>query len=228
MGRGTEGNISSVDDVHDRLVHCIYAVVDNEDEWPKLFRTLDEFFDPGREASESDAHNDRISLLLPHVKRANLLLEKISELHLKSKHTDRVLDRIPIGIVLITPQAKILSINARAIALLEHIKARHAEGEIQFLCTKQQQSFLRVVKAIATGKLHGAPHRIDDLNLWITHYGDGHHLAIYLGHQTFQHNVRVEQLMDLFKLSERPPAKAGGFGLRLKAGLVRHPADWKT
>ncbi|GAB4201400.1 MAG: hypothetical protein Tsb002_37990 [Wenzhouxiangellaceae bacterium] len=33
------------------------------------------------------------------------------------------------------------------------------------------------------------------------------------------HGVTIKQI------SERPPAKAGGFRLRLKAGLIGHPAD---
>jgi hypothetical protein len=32
----------------------------------------------------------------------------------------------------------------------------------------------------------------------------------------------------LFRHVNTPPAKAGGFGLRLKAGSVGHPADYTT
>ena len=204
MGKGSEGKTHGKADVRDRLVHSIYALVDNDDEWPNLLHAMDEFFDH-EDNDPLDTFADHFSSLLPHVERANLLLEKMAALHLKNSHADRVLDRIPMGIVLITPEAKIISRNARGIALLDHVEARHHDGELQFRDSNQQRAFVRALNHVASGDSQGAPVTMGPLNLWISHYGESsvEQLAVYLGHQTFERNVRVEQLMKLYGLTEK-------------------------
>ena len=204
MGNGKEENAHGRADVHDRLVHSIYALVDSDDEWPNLVNTMDEFFEHDKR-NPLNASADHVSSLLPHVERANLLLEKMAALHLKNRHTDKVLDRIPMGIVLITPQARIISKNARSIALLDHVQAQHHDKELQFRDSKHQHAFAHALNRVTSGKALGVPVTLGPLNLWISHYGEGssEQLAVYLGHQTFERNVRIDQLMALFALTEK-------------------------
>jgi len=205
MGRGTEGKRTGKEDVRERLVHSIYTLVHDESEWPNLFSIMDEFFMHANEAGRTSDLDFVISSLFLHVERANLLLEKISEMHLKNSHADRVMNHIPMGIVLISPQAKILSLNFRATALLDHIQATHRDGVLQFRDKPQQREFWRVLDEVASGKAHGAPLKMGELNLWISHYGEGTNaqLAVYLGHQTFRRNISIEQLMSAYMLTEK-------------------------
>lgn len=191
--------------LYDKLLHNIYALVDEDRELPGLLAIMDEFFSSPESDEQYGDHTACITSLLPHVNRANALLEKMSALRLTRKHTDAVLDHIPMGIVLISPVAGIISKNSRAAALLDHIGARHDDGMIQFSQTGQQKSFLDTVKRVAGGKTQGSPLRMGELNLWISHFGDGREvqLAVYLGHHTFCRNIRMDQLMSYFGLTDK-------------------------
>ena len=204
MESGTKVSDERKSFLYDKLLHSIYALVDNESELPALLGLMDEFFSLKHKDGLNSSHSEHMSGLLPHVQRANELLEKIAALHLKSNHADTVLDHIPMGIVLISTQASILSKNTRAADLLEHIGARH-DTELHFNHSGRQKQFLETVKQVTSGEAHGAPLRMGDLSLWISNFGEGanRQLAIYLGHHTYRRNIRIDQLMTHYNLTEK-------------------------
>lgn len=205
MGRGSEGSTSGKEGVRDRLIHSIYGLVHDNEEWPVLLGIMDELFSESDGGTAGAGPTDHATSLLPHIERANLLLEKISELHIKTTLSDRVIDRIPMGIVLITPEAKIVSKNFRADALLSHTQVSHRDGKLVFRDTRHQQAFLKAIEEVASGKTQAAPIRMGELNIWVSHYGEGcsAQLVVYFGHQTFQRNIRTDHLISLFGLTSK-------------------------
>jgi len=205
MGRGAEGITPAKEGVRDRLIHSIYGLVHDDEEWPALLGIMDELFSESDDSTTEASRPDHATSLLPHIERANLLLEKISELHIKSTLSDRVIDRIPMGIVLITPETKIVSKNFRADAVLNHIQANYRDGKLAFRDMKHQRAFLKAIEEVASGKAQASPIRMGELNVWVSHYGEGYsaQLVVYFGHQTFQRNIRTDQLTSLFGLTEK-------------------------
>jgi len=187
--------------LRDQLVHNIYGMVDNEEEWPELLLRLDEYFAQG----DADARDQDTTPLLAHMERANLLLEKLSDLRLQSRHTDMVLDRIPMGIVLINPQLDIVSINSRAGSLLDSIGAHHRDGRLQFADSGLQKGFRLAVERVVKGLAQGSPLSAEHLNLWVSRHGSGTsmQLVVYLGHRSSPSHIQYRHLMDHYGLTAK-------------------------
>lgn len=205
MRTGESPQTHNLDAAYEQVLNAIYALLDDDDKLPELLHAVDSLFsatDPHIAESDTSA---RISSLVPHVQRANDLLEKISEIHLKNSHTGKVLDHVPMGIILITTEADIVFSNARASALLDHIGAEHHQGVLRFRDACHQSAFDLAMQDIGSGNKRGAAVKMGDLNLWISHYGEGkgNRLAVYLGHQTFRRNVRANLLMAEYQLTEK-------------------------
>lgn len=192
-------------DLRDRLIHGIYGLVHDEGEWPQLVGILDAMLaeDDDKRLSPGDA--DAFSSVLPHVERANLLLKKMAELDMQSAQVDSVIDRMPMGVVRITPDATILASNLRADDLLTHIRANRRDGRLSFSHAGYQQAFAKAVEEVASGASQAMPVRMGELNVWVARYGDATstQLVVYLGHQTLTRNIRTDQLKVLYGLTEK-------------------------
>jgi len=187
--------------LRDELVNSIYAMVENEREWPELLLRLDEYFS----RADLPPRKHDTTPLLAHMERASLLIDTLSELRMKTRYTDKVLDRVPMGIALIDPECNILSINSRAHSLLDSIGAKHRDGHLEFPDAGTQKQFRKVIEQVSGEQTPGAPLSIENMNLWVSRHGSGSttRLALYLGHRTSQNQIQFRRLMEHYGLTEK-------------------------
>jgi len=199
--RGTQSTPQADLPLRDDLVQSIYAMVENENEWPHLLLKLDEYF----ARTDLPPRRHDTTPLLAHMERAGLLIDTLAELRLKTRYADKVLDRVPMGIALIDPESAIISLNSRARTLLDSIGANHRDGHLKFRDPDTQARFRKVIEQVSSELAPGAPLSIENLNLWVSRHGSGKttQLAIYLGHRTSQNQIQFRRLIEHYGLTEK-------------------------
>lgn len=101
------------------LVDMIYAVAMDADHWPQLIqalsRTADRPADTGIPGNQESLLGEA---LLPHLERATTLARQLHQSHERNLSLESILDKIPIGIIILDPESKVLGKNLRADRIL--------------------------------------------------------------------------------------------------------------
>lgn len=192
-------------ELQDALVHFIYELVEDNNNWQSSIGILDEYIEH-LHANQGAKHlPSEIEAVLPHVERANYLLTEMDKLRLHHEHNAKVLNQIPMGIVLISRDTTIISKNRQAEELLDHIQADHNNGRLRFHDIKQQQKLQKTIRDMQINQKPGVPLTMGKLQLWLSSYGNpkNHHLALFLGHSTARRKVSIQSLTGLHGLTKQ-------------------------
>jgi hypothetical protein len=192
-------------ELRNALVHFIYELAEDNNNWQNSIGILDEYIEHLQANQGSEHLPSEIETVLPHVERANHLLTEMDKLHLHQEHNAKVLNQIPMGIVLISRDTTIISKNRQAEELLDHIQADYTRGRLHFRNIKQQKNLLKAIHEMQVSQKPGMPLHMGKLQLWLSSYGNpkNHHLAIFLGHSTVRHKVSTSSLTDIHGLTKQ-------------------------
>jgi len=192
-------------DLREQLVHRIYAMVDQSDTWPATLSLLDALC----RCSEPGGDSDAIDSLIPHIDRANLLIAEMERLKLSHQQSEAILERIPIGIAIITPRCGVISANRRAEVLLDGINARSSRGRIRIPEKCDDDEFRKAVAELCADRCQGKALRCGHLNLWLCrHDRDPERLLLFLSDHTSRHRISVAQLQRIYGLTKKEAAVA--------------------
>ena len=138
MGSGDLGNKDeAIDSVREQLVHSIYALVNNPDEWPNTLALLSTMI----QLPDQTQDDTGFMSMLPHIQRASLLLAEIETLKLTSQQSEKIIDSVPMAITLMQPDGRIVSANRRAQTLMQKIDVHSNHDHLYFRNTQHHSAF---------------------------------------------------------------------------------------
>lgn len=195
------------------LIGLIYDAAQDPGVWPELLEETGKYFSLDPDSASQIGEE----VLESHFSRAIDLNKKISKLNTKNHTSNQILNRLPIGVIVVNEHAKNLAMNERALTVLEHgetLCSRH--GLIQANSLQQTKELQTLIHAYASGNFidKGASLLIrcdeaSDTSLWITSSDDliegiaGHSnvAIIYIASSLIQPEFDVQTMQDNFGLT---------------------------
>jgi len=197
-----ERNLIASQQTREALISSIYALIDDAQQWPRALELIDKLTVDSNDSDPLSPYPDSITSLLPHLNQAIELLEKLSDIEIKNSHTDGLMNHLPMGLVIIKPDATILSENTRAAVLLEHVRAIHEE-KLKFAPAIHQQAFALTCREVLNTR-EGKSVSMGELQMWVSPHGpEACQLAIFLGHHNYHTHIRLSALNDLYGLTSK-------------------------
>lgn len=177
--------------LHEKLVQHIYALVHQPDAWVDVWHTLDAM----------NNNKESLSNLATHLSQAEALLEKMQQLQLNQSQQKSILNNIPMGIIQITKDARILSSNKHGLYLLEHIQDIRNKSYLHFEQPEQQSTFHKALLTIQNSRKDSASVHIGHINMHIQKNTHGQY-NIFLSEHTHQPAISSKRLQEIYALTQ--------------------------
>ena len=200
---------------YDHLVNLIYATAMDPSLWPQLIATLEEHSHKTRLPVEEAQINDS---LMAHFKRASTLLHYNSDLRNENALLLSIINRLPIGVIIVNSSANIRAINNRAYELLQRTALLQVVQERLIACNQLQTEKLhQLIHRQANGFDQGnfnTGHIIssedgNSLSLWVSsasdlgtgRQSDEARIAIYLASRQLRFPIAAASLSSMYGLT---------------------------
>ncbi|WP_161957546.1 alpha/beta hydrolase [Mariprofundus sp. EBB-1] len=197
---------------YSKLIALIYDTAEDTSLWPEL---LEQIWDYAN--SDSSHFHDKDAIFEPHVARAVALNQRISKLKAKNYTSNQILNRLPIGVLVVNEALKILAVNERASMVLNHGKViSNKYGFIESHSIKNTQQLQKLVATYASSSsfergsslfLEGSDGA--QISLWVTASdnqateitGSSDVAIIYIASPLIQPEFDVQNIQDQFHLT---------------------------
>jgi len=195
---------------YSKLIGLIYDTVQDTSLWPELLEEIWTY-------ANADVSEDKARLFEPHITRALAMNQSMTKLKAKNNTNNQILNRLPIGVLVVNQDLEILASNDRASVVLNHgqILSNH-HGIIASGSLEKMKQLHQLVRAYASNH---APEKgaslflegNDDSNisLWITASdqqitevtGDAEVAVLYMASSLIQPEIDVQTIQDQFHLT---------------------------
>jgi predicted DNA-binding protein (UPF0251 family) len=203
-----ENAFSPVD--YSKLIALIYDTAQDTSLWPELLEEIWAY-------ANADASEDKDLLFEPHITRALAMNQRMTKLETKNNTSNQILNRLPIGVLVVNQDLEILASNDRASIVLNHgqILSNH-HGTIASPLLEKTKQLHQLVRAYASSHApeKGASLFLEgndgsNIALWITASdqqiteitGDSEVAIIYIASSLIQPEIDVQTIQDQFHLT---------------------------
>ncbi len=195
-------------EAYSKLVELIYDTAQTPMLWPELFQSIDEH----KRAFSDEPQGESLKHLEPHLNKAIKIHSYINALENKSDTADHIINRLPMGVVIVSQDAKIIALNQRAQDYLDseeclaiennHIVAHHKKSTqalhhtITNAITQQTGVSLQI-------KLDHEQHT----SIWVTSYDEKGvtstvKVALYIVSPSIKPEYHIESIAQDFQLTQ--------------------------
>jgi len=195
-------------EAYSKLVELIYDTAQTPVLWPELFQSIDEH----KIAFSDEPQAESLKHLEPHLTKAIKIHSYINNLESKSDTADHIINRLPMGVVIVSQDAEIIALNQRAQTYLDdkeclaiennHIVAHHNKSTqalhhaITNAITQQTGVSLQI-------KLDHEQHT----SIWVTSYAEKGNapaikIALYIVSPSIKPEYHIESIAQDFQLTQ--------------------------
>ncbi len=194
-------------EAYSKLVELIYDTAQTPMLWPELFQSIDEH----KAAFLDEPKGENLKYLEAHLNKAIKIHSYINALENKSDTADHIINRLPMGVIIVSQDAKIIALNQRAQDYLDskecltiennHIVAHHKKSTqalhhaITNAITQQTGVSLQI-------KLDHEQHT----SIWVTSYDEKGvtstvKVALYIVSPSIKPKYHIESIAQDFQLT---------------------------
>jgi len=197
-------------EAYSKLVELIYDTAQSPALWPELFQSIDEH----RIAFSDEPKVDNVKHLEPHLTKAIRIHHYISSLESKSDAADHIINRLPMGIVIVTQDAEIVALNQRAQAFLDGKTCLSTENNhILAHSSKSTQTLHHAITNAASQQQTGISLQIDlnqeqRTSIWVTSYAEKEStptapmkVALYIVSPSIKPEYHIDSIQQDFQLT---------------------------